>query len=216
MPAFFESGPLPMPYRAHDQGEPTKKRKLGTIASVVTIVIAAGSWFFPDIRQLLFGGSTDGQPPPASSSPSLSLKFTDEGGSCRGQMIDFDAVEGDQVRTPLEPYDEVPGGTDLVWDTCDGDWNITGHRTDAKVARIGKGNEPSRDDCQDAVAHATDKVDWEYEPNSDSIESGPDGDLGAGSSFCIQTSGGLLVRLRITQGPTARSVPVIETTAWNP
>ncbi|MCI2417423.1 hypothetical protein MOQ72_08300 [Saccharopolyspora sp. K220] len=208
-----------MPQRANDQGESAKKRKLGTIASVCAIVavpITAGTWFFPDIRQLLFGGSSGAQPSPGSSSPSLALKFTDEDGSCLGQMIDFDAVEGDRVRNPLEPYAEVPDGTDLIWDTCDGSFNITGHRTAASVARMGKDNEPNRDDCQRAVARAPDRVDWAYEPNSNSVESGPDGDLGAGSSFCIETSGGLLVQLRITQGPTTRSVPVVETTVWNP
>ncbi|MFI0468055.1 MULTISPECIES: hypothetical protein [Saccharopolyspora] len=202
-----------MPKRANDQGESTKKRSLVAICTIVAVPIGLGAWLFPDVGKQLFGGFTSA--PPGSSSPSLALKFTGKGGSCQGQMIDFDEVQGDRVSTALEPYDDVPAGTDLVWDTCDGAWNITGYRTEAKVARMGKDKQPSRDDCRHAVERAPNGVDWVYEPGSGSVESSSDGDLGAGSSFCIQTSGGSLVLLQVTHGPATNSVPVVETTVWN-
>ncbi|MGP4014311.1 hypothetical protein [Saccharopolyspora sp. 5N708] len=198
-----------------EQGKPAKERKLWTIPNVLTTIgalIALGAWLVPDVRQLLVGIFTGSD----STTPSLSLTFTDDDGQCRGQMIDFDAVEGDRVRTSLEPYDDAPDSTDLIWDTCDEAWNLTGYRTSADVARMGKAGEPSGQDCQQAVEQAPDRVDWAYQPGSDSAESGPGGDLGAESSFCIRTTGGKLVHLLITQGPTTRSVPVVRTTIWNP
>lgn len=128
------------------------------------------------------------------------MKRTDNEGNCQRQVIDFDVnVDTPQVSSRLEPFgngESATRGTDLGWDTCHGDWNLTSFQTDGKTGKISpidSIDNSSKDSCRNAEMVNT--TDWEFDPEQDLS------DLGKGSTFCIQTSDNRLVLLRVTDGP---------------